>query len=152
MAVQAERRVDHAGIRTSQALTIGLLLLAFILDSPPLAGIVSLLMLASAGSPSLSVFQLVYRTVKQAGLVKPDIIVDNPEPHRFSQALGGVFVGLAFVSLFAGQTALGWGLVWLVILLASANLFLGFCAGCFMYYQLNRFGVPGFNRAPVKRA
>jgi hypothetical protein len=28
--------------------------------------------------------------------------------------------------------------------LAAANLFFGFCAGCFVYYQLGKLGVPGF--------
>jgi hypothetical protein len=28
-------------------------------------------------------------------------------------------------------------------------LWLGFCAGCFMYYLLNKAGVPGFIYAPV---
>jgi hypothetical protein len=28
-----------------------------------------------------------------------------------------------------------------VVTLAAVNLFLGFCAGCFMYYQLGRVGI-----------
>lgn len=36
----------------------------------------------------------------------------------------------------------GWVLAWIVMVLAAINLFLGFCAGCFMYYQLERrFGI-----------
>ena len=27
--------------------------------------------------------------------------------------------------------------------------FLGFCAGCFVYYQLSKLGVPGFDRRPI---
>jgi len=76
--------------------------------------------------------------------VQPRVIEDNPEPHRFAQGLGGTFVLLGFLALLAGLPVVGWGLVWLVIGLAAANLFLGFCAGCFVYYQLNRLGAPGF--------
>jgi hypothetical protein len=42
-------------------------------------------------------------------------------------------------------------MAWVVVVLAALNLFLGFCAGCFVYYQLNRLGVPGFQYSPVKR-
>ncbi|MGA2477407.1 MAG: DUF4395 family protein [Spirochaetia bacterium] len=41
-----------------------------------------------------------------------------------------------------------WLLTWLVIVLAAANLFLGFCAGCAVYYWLNRLQVPGFGKTP----
>ncbi|MBK9747971.1 MAG: DUF4395 family protein [Chloroflexi bacterium] len=40
-------------------------------------------------------------------------------------------------------------LVWIVIVLANLNFWLNFCVGCLMYYQLNRFGVPGFKYAPI---
>ena len=42
-----------------------------------------------------------------------------------------------------------WVMVGLVIVLAALNLFLGFCAGCFVYYQLSKLGVPGFDRRPM---
>ena len=57
----------------------------------------------------------------------------------------------------AGTTAyfpsLGYpaALAWLVIGLAALNLFVGFCAGCFVYYRLNRLGVPGFTQSPIER-
>jgi hypothetical protein len=56
---------------------------------------------------------------------------------------------MAVIALLAGPPVLGWTLVWLVIVLAGLNLFLGFCAGCFLYYQLNKLSVPGFGRGPV---
>ena len=79
------------------------------------------------------------------------MITDNPEPHRFAQGLGGTFVTLGWLALLAGQSVVGWALAWLVVGLAAANLFLGFCAGCFVYYQLNRRGVPGFRHSPIRR-
>jgi hypothetical protein len=78
------------------------------------------------------------------------VIVDNPEPHRFAQGFGGVVLTLAVFFLLSGS-AFGWLLVWLVIILAGLNLFLGFCAGCFIYYQLYRINVPGFERSPINR-
>jgi len=56
---------------------------------------------------------------------------------------------LATILLLIGATAPAWALVWIVIALANLNFWINFCAGCWMYYQLNRLGVPGFVHAPV---
>jgi hypothetical protein len=139
------RKVDQSALRVNQAFIIGLLLLAFLLEAVWLVALVAVVMLLGTAVPALSLFKRIYQHILQpAGLVKPNVMEDNPEPHRFSQGLGGVFVALATVMLLAGLPIIGWALVWLVVILAGLNLFLGFCAGCFMYYQLNRLGVPGF--------
>lgn len=144
------RRVDHSALKVNQSLIITLLLLAFILDSWQLAAFVALVMLLGTAAPALSLFKLVYsRLLRPAGIVRPRVHADNPEPHRFAQGLGGVFVVLAVAALLLGQPVLGWILAWIVILLAALNLFLGFCAGCFIYYQLNRLGLPGFRQKPL---
>ncbi len=151
MSVQVtDRRVDHAALKVNQAFIIGLLLLAFVLDMWQVAAFVGAVMLLGTLAPALSLFKLVYSALlRPTGAVKPQIIEDNPEPHRFAQGLGGVFVALAVAALLLGQSLVGWTLVWLVIVLAALNLFLGFCAGCFLYYQFNRLGLPGFNREPL---
>lgn len=149
-SLKEERLVDHAALKVNQAFIIALLLLAFVLDSWPIAAFVGAVMLLGTLAPPLSLFKRIYRHVLQpARLVAPRVIVDNPEPHRFAQGLGGVFVALAVGALLLGQSPAGWILVWLVIVLAALNLFLGFCAGCFLYYQLNRLGLPGFDRGPL---
>ena len=76
---------------------------------------------------------------------------DNPEPHRFAQGFGGVVLLAAIAALATGAMALGWALVGVVVVLAALNLFLGFCAGCFVYYQLNKLGVPGFTHSPLRQ-
>jgi hypothetical protein len=146
------RRVDNSVLRVNMVFTIGLLLLAFVLDAPWLAAFVAVINLIAALFPPLGLWRGVYNAVlKPAGIIKPDVVTDNPEPHRFAQGLGAVFVGLGALAYYAGATTLGWALVWLVIGLAATNLFLHFCVGCFMYYQLNRLGVPGFRYRPVER-
>lgn len=148
---EAVRRVDHSALRTNQAFIIALLILAFVIDSWPIAVLVSLVMLLGTAVPRLSLFKLVYlHILRPSGLVKPDVIADNPEPHRFAQGFGGTMVALGVVALLLGQALVGWVLVWVVIGLAALNLFLGFCAGCFVYYQLNRLNVPGFDRSPIR--
>ena len=148
---ESTRQVDQSALKVNQAFIIGLLLLAFVLDSVWLAALVGVVMLLGTAVPAMSLFKWIYRRIlRPSGLIKPDVIVDNPEPHRFAQGFGGVVVALSVVALLAGLTVLGWALTWLVIILAALNLFLGFCAGCFLYYQLNRLGIPGFSRQPVE--
>jgi hypothetical protein len=53
------------------------------------------------------------------------------------------------LALIAGVPVLGWALAWIVIALAALNLFTGFCAGCFVYYQLSKRGIPGFKVQPL---
>ena len=66
---------------------------------------------------------------------------DDPAPHRFAQALGASVLILAAGALFAELTTLGWVLAWIVAALALINLLFGFCAGCFLFYQIHRLGL-----------
>jgi hypothetical protein len=146
----AERLVDHNLIRTSQAFTVGLLVLAFVLDSAALAGFVGVVLLLSAINPALGLFRRFYLSVlRPAGLVQPHILRDNPEPHRFAQVVGGIVVTLGTLALLSGFAVAGWALIGVVIVLASLNLFAGWCAGCMVYYWLNRAGVPGFTHSRI---
>jgi hypothetical protein len=150
MAGMTLRKVDHSALRTNQAFIIGLLLAAFVTGWWQVVAFVSAVMLIGTILPSAGLFKRFYQHVlKPSGLVKPDVITDNPEPHLFAQGLGGLFTLGSTIALLAGLPGLGWVLAWIVIVLAALNLFLGFCAGCFVYYQLNRFGVPGFSAAPI---
>jgi hypothetical protein len=146
--MDAVKKVDHSAMRVNQAFIIGLNILAFVLDAAWLALLVGLVM-ALGTAVRQPGFGFIYRSVlKPRGWVKPDVVPDNPEPHRFAQGFGAVVLLGGSVFLFLGNVLLGWGLVWLVIALAALNLFGGFCVGCAMYYWLNRLRVPGFEKAP----
>jgi len=145
---EPSRRVDHSALRVNQAFIIALNILAFVLAQPALALAVTLVMLAGAVFRTPG-FGFVYRLLlKPLGLVKPDVIEDNPEPHRFAQGFGAVVMAGGTIALYAGLGSLGWGLVWLVTALAALNLFAGFCVGCAAYYWLHRLNVPGFVKEP----
>ena len=147
------RKVDQSALKVNQAFIIALLVGAFLLDSWILVAFVGLVMLLGTVAPRLSLFKGIYqRILKPASLVKAHVVPDNPEPHRFAQGFGGVVLVLALVTFLIGQAFAGWILVWVVIALAGLNLFLGFCAGCFVYYQLNRLDVPGFDRRPLRQS
>lgn len=145
MAQATLRKVDQNGLKTGQAATILLLILAFILNAPVIVAFVALAQLLGALDVPFAPYRLLYQNVvKSSGLVKPHVIADNPEPHRFAMLVGAIFNGAATVALLAGAPVLGWVLVGIVVVLANLNFWLNFCAGCWMYYQFNRLGVPGF--------
>ena len=142
------QKVDHAALRVNQTFIIGLNLAAFILGSPWLALFVGLVM-AFGTLRRQPGFKLAYTSwLKPRGWVKSDVINDNSEPHVFAQGFGAVVLGLGVAAVLAGLPVLGWSLVWLVIALAALNLLVGFCAGCAVYYWLNRLNLPGFAKAP----
>jgi hypothetical protein len=141
--------VDHTAIKAGQAMTMLLLLAAFISDSWQLAAVVAVINILGAFVPSLSLFRLIYQhMLEPSGLLKPQTVAEYQAPHRFTQGFSGSVTALSAV-LVAASFPLGWAFNWLVIVLANLNIFLGFCAGCFTYYQLSRLGIPGFVRQPL---
>jgi hypothetical protein len=141
------QKVDHSALKANQISIILLSILAFVLNLPWLAAFVSLVLgigvlLKRPGF--LPVYQYAF---KPSGILKPDVLDDNPEPHLFSQGIGFAVVGAGAIALLTGATGLGWGLVWLVVALAALNAFGGFCVGCALYYWLGRLNVPGFTKA-----
>jgi molybdopterin converting factor small subunit len=144
-AADSLRPVDHAALRTNQAMIIGVLLGAFIVMDLARALVSLILALGSlTGRPGF----LLYRILRSARLFKPDVVPDHPEPHRFAQALGSAFLLAGWLALAVGLEAAGWALAWIVIALAALNLFAGLCIGCLVYYWLSRIGAPGFSKSP----
>ena len=144
------RQVDQSALKVNQAAIIALLLVAFVSDFWPLLVFTGLVMAIGTIWPSMTLFKRIYgHVLRPLGMIEPRLLSDNPEPHRFAQGMGSAVLGAATVALLAGLTVAGWALAWLVIALAALNLLVGFCAGCFVYYQLNRLGVPGFERSPL---
>lgn len=140
-----EYRVDRNTLRTNQAFIVGFTILAFILGSEVGRWVVlftALVMGLGTVHPAFALFKHVHqRILKPRGLLGPDVHAEDPMPHQFAQGMGAVVLLLAFVALVAGATVVGWVLTWLVTALAFVNLSVQFCAGCFIYYQLDRFGL-----------
>ena len=150
MAALSLRKVDQSGLKTGQAVTIILLIVAFILNSTVLVAFVALAQLLGGLDVPFAPYRLLYqRVLKPSGFVKPQVISDNPEPHRFAMLVGAIFNGAATLALLANAPTLAWVLVAIVVVLANLNFWLNFCAGCWMYYQFNRLGVPGFTQSPI---
>ncbi len=144
------RRVDKTGLKVGQATTIIVLLIAFVLGSPLLVALIAIAQLLGGLNSPFAPYRLLYqKLLKPAGIVKPNIVPDNPEPHQFAMLVGAVFNGVGAALIWLGVPAVGWALVWVVIALANLNFWLNFCAGCWMYYQFHRLGIPGFTQSPV---
>jgi Domain of unknown function (DUF4395) len=131
--------LDRTALRVNQASIIVLLAIAFIIDQPWLVVFVCAVMAIGTVFPRAALFQRLYRDVlRPARLLRPDLHDEDAAPHRFAQGLGAAFLLAASVALFSGAVALGWGLAFVVIALAAINLIFGFCAGCFVYFQIQR--------------
>lgn len=135
--------VDTTALRFNQASIVVLVALAFLFKQPWLAVAVGLVMALGTAVPRLALFQQLYRQVlRPVGLLRPRVHPDDPAPHRFAQGVGAAFLLAAGISLLAlNWSVVGWTLALIVVALAAINLFVGFCAGCFVYYQLGRLGV-----------
>jgi hypothetical protein len=148
MNSQTLQKVDHAALKANQLFIISLSILAFIFNQVWLAALVALVMGLGSALKAPGFLPIYKYVLKPRGWMKPDVLNDNPEPHRFAQFLGFLFMTAGSVSLLLGATLVGWSLVWLVVALAALNAFGGFCVGCAVYYWLGRFNLPGFRKQP----
>jgi len=133
--------VDQTAIKFAQTVITIWILVAGALGAPWLIAFLAAALATSAGSPSRSLFRLLYqRAAVPLGVVRPRVIPDDPAPHRFAQGVGAAFLAASTLALFVGAGVVGWVLAGIVAALALLNVVAGFCAGCFVYYQLARRG------------
>jgi len=136
-------RIDtHLG-KFSQACTVLLTALAFLLNQPVLVLITAVFLAIATFALTASPYRLLYRgIVLPLNLLRPRIVEDDPAPHRFAQGVGAVLLIIASLILFLTKaTPVGWTLDLIAFVLAGINLTVGFCAGCFVYYHLGRLGL-----------
>jgi len=137
-------KLDTHLLKFSQAGVVALTALAFVLQQPVIVAVAAAILLISALFPTIGPFRLVYRWVAlPLRLLRPRIVEDDPAPHRFAQGVGAAFLVAATITLLAlpALPAIGWTLDLVVFALATLNLTVGFCAGCFVYFHLGRLGL-----------
>jgi hypothetical protein len=134
------KKVDTTAIKFNQASIIVLTLLGFVFNQPWLVLFVGVVLAIGTAWPEAGLFKLIYlKLLKPVGLLKTNIIDDDPAPHRFAQGVGALFLLASSIVLLGFNNGIvGWILAWIVIILAGINLAFSFCAGCFVYYQLDR--------------
>ena len=144
-----QKIIDLNSLKFNQISIVIFLLIGFIFNLRIIPVFVSAVMVLGSIEPRLALFKQLYRyLLKPLRLVKPKPVYESPAPHNFAQLLGGIVLVLSSVFLFSGSMFPGWILTWFVILLALANIIFGFCAGCFIYFQLGKFNIPGFQTKP----
>ncbi len=137
--------VDQTGIKTGQLTVAVVLLLAFVANAPWLTVLVGAAQLSSALDVRNAPLKLLYKhVVKPLGIVQPNPQPDHNQPHRFSALIGSMFNFGAALLFALSAPLIGWTLVWIVIALANLSVWGNLCVGCWFYYRLSRFGVPGF--------
>ena len=149
--------VDHSALKVNQTGIVATVLVAFAASWFGRSGLflipaLAIVLLVGTARPELALFkQLYFNVLKPRGIVKPQPVVDRPEPHNFAQGLGGVFLTvssiLIFFPLLTGDfrpnpvEVAGLALALLVAVLAFVNLAFGYCLGCQIYFQLGRAGL-----------
>ncbi len=68
-------------------------------------------------------------------IAQPDVLIEDPQTQRFNNILATLMLGFAQLAFVIQNPALGWVFVGMVLVAATVAL-LGFCVGCFIYYQL----------------
>ena len=136
------KKVDTTALKFNQASIITLTLLGFLLNQPLLVLFVGLVLALGTILPGAALFKQIYlKLLKPNNILKANVIDDDPAPHQFAQGVGAIFLLASSVALFLGAIVLGWVLAWIVIILAAINLVFNFCAGCFVYFQLDKIGL-----------
>lgn len=95
------------------------------------------------GGPKVSLFGRLFTQLIRPALKLAPGQPDDAAPHRFSEALGGVFLLGSAALLALGNTRVGWGLALLVVALAALNWLAGICVGCQTYLLIQRLRTRG---------
>ena len=93
-----------------------------------------------ATGPTLSPMGLLATRVLAPRLTRPRLVAGPPK--RFAQSVGLAFSAAALVAYFGFDSMFAAkGIVAVLTLFAGLEAFVGFCAGCFVFNQLMRWGL-----------
>lgn len=128
-------QIDVRGPRFSAALTFLVLAVAFLTTSLWLLAVqVAVFAVAALAGLRWSPYGNLFRFLKRRlDWIGPPPATEPEAGPRFSQVMGLLFSGAGLVALLAGATALGWGLVLVVIALSGLLAATGLCVGCEVY-------------------
>lgn len=89
--------------------------------------------------PRYSPFGLLATRVVAPRLGAPRLVPGPPK--RFAQAIGLVVTAAAAVAFTLGAPVVAWALAGVIVVAASAEAFVGFCLGCWIFARLMAAGV-----------
>jgi hypothetical protein len=126
--------IDVRGPRFSAALTLTVLVLAYLLRSPVvLAFQVAVFAVAALAGLRWSLYGNLFRVLKRRLDWGAPPATEPEAGPRFSQLMGLLFTGAGLAAVLSGAAALGWGLVLVVIALSGLLAATGLCVGCEVY-------------------
>ncbi len=133
-------KIDKTSLKFNQGCIVVFTSLAFLLNVHWLVAITGAVLLIDTLIPGTGLFKLTYKNiVKPLKILNQNISSESKAPHQFAQGMGGIFLLLSFILLqYSGLTFIGWAVSFIVISLAFVNLTLDFCAGCFLYFQIQK--------------
>ena len=134
--------VNEVSARLVAAMVLALTLTIILLDVPALMPVLAYGFLARVVTgPTLSPMGLLATRVIVPLLGNPHRLVAGP-PKRFAQSVGLIFSTTALVLHFGlGMEAAATGALAVLALFAALESLAGFCAGCFVFGYLMRWGV-----------
>ena len=134
--------VNEISARLVAGMVVALSLGAIVTGDPALFAFLAYGFLARVASgPSLSPMGLLATRVIVPLLGNPTRLVAGP-PKRFAQAVGLVMSSTALILLLLWESTLvPKAVLGVVAIFASLEAFVGFCAGCFVFGYLMRWGV-----------
>jgi hypothetical protein len=147
-------QIDPRGQQFAAAVT-SVVLVAVLLTVPGPLGV--LLLAAQAAQFATAVVRGVQRTPVAAvfrGVVRPRLTppahLEDPEPPRFAQGVGLVFVLVALAGFLSGATTLGYVATGFALVAALLNATIGLCLGCEAYLLGRRaLAVPHSAKIPA---
>lgn len=133
--------IDPRGPRFTASVTAALLVVALVVPSDPATVLVAAQGLFFLTGVVLGVQNtptgLVFRHLIRPRLSPPDHLED-PQPPRFAQLVGLLFMLVALVGYLADLTLLAQIAVGMALVAALLNAAIGFCLGCEMYLRGKR--------------
>lgn len=134
-------KIDKTSLKFNQVSIVILVGLAYLFNIQWLVAFVAAVLLMDTLFPGTGLFKLSYKhIIKPLKILNPNISFESKAPHQFAQGLGGSFLILSFILLqYLGSVFFGWAISFIVIALAFVNLTLDFCAGCFLFFQIQKF-------------
>ena len=134
--------VNDISARLVAGMVVALSIAAIFTEHPLLFALLTYGFLARvATGPTLSPIGLVATRIIVPLLGNPTRPVPGP-PKRFAQAVGLALSGTAMILLLVMEsTLIAQGVLVVLTVFASLEAFAGFCAGCFVFSYLMRWGV-----------
>tara|TARA_Y100000031_G_scaffold153945_1_gene200410 strand:+ start:115 stop:516 length:402 start_codon:yes stop_codon:yes gene_type:complete len=127
------------------AMTLLLIVAAWILNSWIPVAIAAICQLMNATGKTYAPYTLIYKHLMvPTKLIRPHIIQDDPVPHHFASLMGGIVTLVGTIFLWLNYPIVGWIILLMVFMLQNLNFWVNFCTMYYMYYLINRIGIPGF--------